>query len=195
MEDLELTRTERIGKTILDTAAKLVTAIPHVSCFDPDYPSTASILEVPGRHQVATYTCGVIATWTILRGLGCGIAIREWSRRCHKAGCHPDEGMDIEQIAKALRSLRFRVYTHRYRSRNQVRRFIDAGQPLLFGTGNDMFGDGEGDHWNYLYGCSGRYVYIGNDINELTPFISKDKWGWKYFEDQLNPRELYAINS
>ena len=177
-------------KPILDAAGKLVPAIPDVASFEPDYPRSAAILDVPGRCQVQTYTCGVVGSWSILRSLGYGISLSEWSKRCHRRGCNSDEGMDIDQIGRALRSLRLRVSTHRYRGQQQIRRFIDAGQPLLFGQGNEAFSDG--DHWLYLYGYSARYVYVGNVVK---PLASKERWGWRTFESELNPREVYAINT
>ena len=174
-------------KPILDAAGKLIPAIPDVSAFEPRHPQSAVILEIPGRCQVQTYTCGAVASWSVLRSFGYSISLSEWNRRCHRRGCNSDEGMDIDQIAHALRSLRLRVSNHRYRGQPQIRRFIDAGQPLLFGQGGT-----DADHWLYLYGYSARYVFVGN---VTKPLASKERWSWGTFERELTPREVYAINS
>jgi hypothetical protein len=122
------------------------------------------------------------------------VPLKEWFQRCHKAGCNPDEGMDIDQIGKALKSLRLKVVTKRYRGRNQVVKHIDSGQPIIFGQGGEMFEDG--DHWMYLYGYSPRNVYVGNVVNPAYPIQSKEAWTWRRFENkELNPRELYLINT
>ncbi len=124
-----------------------------------------------------------------LGGLGYKSGLREWNKRCHNAGCGACDGMDIDQIAKALKTLRLKVRSHRYRGQDQVRRFIDRGPPLLFGQGEDMFEDG--DHWMFIYGCSKRQVYVGNVI---SPLQSTELWGWKRFRRELNTQELYSIN-
>lgn len=191
---LDLTLLEKTGKAALDHLGRVVPGIPSLDCTEPDYPSTAVLLEVPGCCQVSTYTCGITSTWSIIRALGYRVTLREWFQRCHKSGCHPDKGMDIEQIGKALKSLRLKVVTKRYRGRTQVRRFVDSGQPILFGQGAEMFEDG--DHWMYLYGHSPRHAYVGNVVVPLCPVRSKEAWSWRRFEDEeLNPRELYIINT
>lgn len=191
--DLELSLGEKAGKAILDGIGKIIPGIPSMECTEPDYPSTAVLLDVPGRCQVSTYTCGITSTWSIITALGYEVSLKDWFRRCHKAGCHPDEGMDIYQIQRALKSLRLKVATKRYSGANQVKKLIDAGQPILFGQGGEMFEDG--DHWMFIYGYSPRYVYVGNVVNPLYPVASKDGWTWRTFEGELTPRELYVINT
>lgn len=192
--DFELSLLEIAGKAVFDTLGKLVPGIPSLECTEPDYPSTAVILEVPGRCQVSTYTCGITSTWSIIQALDYRVSLRTWFQRCHKAGCHPDVGMDIDQIRKALKSLRLKVATKRYKGRRQLTKLIEGGQPVLFGQGDDMFEGG--DHWMYVYGCSSRYVYVGNVVYPLWPIGSKEAWTWRRFEeDELKPRELYIINN
>lgn len=191
---LELTVLEKAGKAILDGLGGLLPGIPTLDCTDPVYPSTAYLLDLPGLCQVSTYTCGITSTWSIITALGYSVSLKEWFRRCHKAGCHPDQGMDIDQIAKALKSLRLKVVTKRYKGRAQVVKLVDSGQPILFGQGEDMFEDG--DHWMFIYGHSPRYVYVGNVVDPLYPIRSKEAWTWRRFEEEeLNPRELYIINT
>jgi hypothetical protein len=189
---LDLTALEMTAKAILDAAGRILPAIPSMACTEPRYPSTAVIIKVPGRCQVSTYTCAVTSTWSIITALGFDIPLKEWFRRCHKAGCHPDDGMDIGQIRKALKHLKLRVSAKKYEGRIQIRKYIDASQPLLFGQGREMFDDG--DHWMYVYGYSGRHVYVGNVVNPAFPISSKEAWSWAKFESELNPRELYVIN-
>ncbi len=192
--ELDLSLPQKIGRFLLDSAGEFVHAVPHLDCTDPNYPSTAVLLDVPGRCQVSCYTCGITSTWSIINALGYHVKLADWFKRCHEAGCHPDEGMDINQIAKALKSLRLKVVTKRYRSRTQVVKLINAGQPILFGQGGDMFEDG--DHWMYIYGHSPRHVYVGNVVNPVWPIQSKEAWSWRRFEkEELNPKELYIINT
>jgi hypothetical protein len=191
---LELSPMEKTCKTILDGIGGFLHAIPNLDCTEPDYPSTAVWLDIPGYCQVSTYTCGITSTWSIITALGYRVPLTEWFQRCHKAGCNPDEGMDMDQIGKALKSLRLKVVTKRYQGRNQVSKLVGAGQPILFGQGGEMFDDG--DHWMYLYGYSPRNVYVGNVVNPLCPIQSKEAWSWRRFEDrELNPKELYLINT
>lgn len=190
----DLTLLERTGKQVLDRLGRVIPGIPSLGCTEPDYPSTAVLLHVPGCCQISTYTCGITSTWSIITALGYRVPLKEWFQRCHKAGCHPNEGMDIDQIGNALKSLRLKVVTKRYRGRAQVIRLVDSGQPILFGQGAEMFEDG--DHWMYLYGHSPRHVYVGNVVNPLYPIRSKETWTWRRFENkELNPRELYLINT
>ncbi len=190
---LDLSPAEKAAKAILDGLGRILPAIPSLDCTEPAYPSSAVLLDVPGRCQVSTYTCGITSTWSIITALGYRVPLKEWFRRCHRAGCHPDEGMDIDQIGKALKSLRLKVVTKRYRGRSQVAGLIDSGQPILFGQGGDMFE--EGDHWMYLYGYSPRYAYVGNVVNPCYAIRSKEAWGWQRFEEEeINPKELYLIN-
>jgi hypothetical protein len=190
----ELSLLERTFKTILDGTGKVIPGIPSLGCTEPDYPSTAVLLDVPGFCQVSTYTCGITSSWSIITALGYRVTLKDWFKRCHKAGCNPDEGMSIDQIGKALKSLRLKVVTKRYRGRNQVAKLVDAGQPLLFGQGAEMFD--HGDHWMYLYGYSARNVYVGNVVNPAYPIRSKEAWTWRRFENkELNPKELYLINT
>jgi hypothetical protein len=191
--DLELTICEKVGKAIFDWVGDYVPGIPSLECTEPDYPSTAVLLDVPGRCQVSTYTCGITSTWSIVRALGYNVPLKEWFHKCHKAGCHPDEGMDIDQIRKALKSLKLRVTTKRFSGEKQLKKYIDAGQPILFGQGGEMFKDG--DHGMYVYGYSPRYVYVGNVVNPLYPIGSKEAWTWRTFQSELNPREIYIINT
>jgi len=191
--ELKLTTIELAGKAILDIAGRILPAIPSMACVEPCYPSTAVILDVPGRCQVSTYTCGITSTWSIISALGCGIPLKEWFHRCHKAGCHPDVGMDIDQIRKALKHLKLRVLAKKYKGRDQIRKYIDSSQPLLFGQGAEMFDDS--DHWMYVYGYSGRHVYVGNVVNPMFPVSSKEAWSWARFESELSPPELYVINT
>jgi len=190
----ELSLLERTLKAILDGTGKVIPGIPSLGCTEPDYPSTAVLLDVPGLCQVYSYTCGRPSSWSIITALGYSVPLKEWFQRCHKAGCNPDEGMSIDQIGKALKSLRLKVVTKRYRGRNQVAKLVDAGQPLLFGQGAEMFD--HGDHWMYLYGYSPRNVYVGNVVNPAYPIQSKEAWTWRRFEnEELNPKELYLINT
>lgn len=190
----ELSLVERTLKTILDGTGKVIPGIPSLGCTEPDHPSTAVLLDVPGLCQVSSYTCGITSSWSIITALGYRVPLKEWFQRCHKAGCNPDEGMSIDQIGKALKSLRLKVVTKRYRGRNQVAKLVDGGQPLLFGQGAEMFE--HGDHWMYLYGYSPRHVYVGNVVNPACPIQSKEAWTWRRFENnELNPKELYLINT
>jgi hypothetical protein len=190
----DLSPLEKTFKGLFDLAGEFMPGIPSFDCTEPDYPSTAVLLHVPGCCQVSTYTCGITSTWSIITALGYRVPLKEWFQCCHKAGCHPDEGMDIDQIGKALKSLRLKVVTRRYRGRAQVIRLVDSGQPILFGQGGEMFEDG--DHWMYLYGHSPRHVYVGNVVNPHYPIQSKEAWTWRRFEnDELNPREIYLINT
>jgi hypothetical protein len=190
----KLTLLERTGKAVLDQFGRVIPGIPSLDCTEPHYPSTAVVLDVPGFCQVSSYTCGITSSWSIITALGYRVPLKEWFQRCHKAGCNPDEGMDIDQIGKALKSLRLKVVTKRYRGRNHVAKLVDAGQPILFGQGGDMFEDG--DHWMYLYGYSPRNVYVGNVVNPAYPIQSKEAWTWRRFEnEELNPKELYLINT
>ena len=185
---------ERTLKTIIDGTGKVVPGIPSLGCTEPDYQSTAVLLDVPGLCQVSTYTCGITSSWSIITALGYRLPLKEWFQRCHKAGCNPDEGMSIDQIGKALKTLRLKVVTKRYRGRNQVAKLVDGGQPLLFGQGAEMFD--HGDHWMYLYGYSPRHVYVGNVVNPACPIQSKEAWTWRRFDNkELNPKELYLINT
>jgi len=191
---LDLSTLERGGKAVLDSLGRIVPAIPSLVCTEPDHSSKAVLLDVPGLCQVSSYTCGITSTWSIITALGYRVPRKEWFQRCHKAGCHPDEGMDIDQIGKALKSLRLKVVTKRYQGRNQVSKIVDAGQPILFGQGAEMFD--HGDHWMYLYGHSPRHVYVGNVVNPAYPIQSKEAWTWRRFENkELNPKELYIINT
>jgi hypothetical protein len=190
----ELNLVERTFKTILDSTGKLIPVIPSLDCTEPHYPSTAVVFDVPGLCQVSSYTCGITSSWSIITALGYRVQLKEWFQRCHKAGCNPDEGMSIEQIGKALKSLRLKVVTKRYRGRNQVVKHIDSGQPLLFGQGAEICD--HGDHWMYLYGYSPLHVYVGNVVNPMYPIQSKEAWTWQRFEnEELNPKELYLINT
>ena len=102
--------------------------------------------------------------------------------------------MDIDQIGKALKSLRLKVTTKRYQGRNQVSKPVDADQPILFGQVGDFFDDG--GFWMYLYGYSTRQVYVGNMVNPAYPIQSKEAWAWRRFEDEeLFPKEIYLINT
>lgn len=175
--------------SILNGIGNIIHAIPSLECTEPGYPSTAVILEIPGLCQVSTYTCGFTATWSIASSLGYLVPIKDWFQKCHKAGCSRDRGMDIDQMQKALKSLRLKLEQKRYRGRMQVEKLIDSGQPILIGTSGDDAG-----HWMYVYGYSPRHVYIGNVINPLFPFKSKEAWTWRRFEQKLAPRELYIIN-
>lgn len=189
-----LSPVERAGKALLDGLGRILPAIQSIDCTEPDYPSTAVLLVVPGCCQVSTYTCGITSTWSIITALGYRVSLKEWFQLCHLAGCHPDEGMDIRQIAKALKALQLKVVTRRYRGRSQVKNLIDSGQPILFGQGREMFEGG--DHWMYLYGYSPRHVYVGNVVNPYFPISSKSEWCWRRFEkEELNPEELYLINT
>jgi hypothetical protein len=191
--DIELNTLEKLGKWGLDTLGRIVHAIPSLECTEPDYPASAVLLDVPGVCQVSTYTCGITSTWSIITALGARVSLKEWYKRCHKAGCHPDSGMDIDQIRKALKSLRMTVAAKRYRGRTQVENLVNSGQPILFGQGGEMFEDG--DHWMYIYGYSPRYVYVGNVVNEIYPICSTEAWTWRRFEnEELVPKELYIIN-
>ena len=58
--ELKLTTIELAGKAILDIAGRILPAIPSMACVEPCYPSTAVILDVPGRCQVSTYTLSLI---------------------------------------------------------------------------------------------------------------------------------------
>lgn len=165
-------------------------AFPTPDFTEPDYPSNAVVLEVISLCQLSTYTCGITSTWSIINAIGCKVSLSKWFDKCIKAGCHPDKGMDIDQIRRALKSQRLKVETKRYSSSSQVRKLIDAGQPILFGQGCEMFEDG--DHWMFVYGYSPRHVYVGNVVN---PWASKESWTWKKFERELVPRELYLINA
>lgn len=190
---IELNLLERVGKGVIDQLGRILPAVRSWPLTDPAYPNSAVLLDIPGVCQVSSYTCGVTSTWSIITALGCRLSLKEWYRRCHKAGCHPDEGMDIDQIRKALKPLRMKVLTRRYRGRAQVARLIDAGQPILFGQGGDLF-DG-GDHWMYIYGCSPRSVFVGNAVNLPCIIRTKEAWTWRRFEkEELNPKELYLIN-
>lgn len=131
----ELSLVERTLKTILDGTGKVIPGIPSLVCTEPGHPSTAVLLDVPGLCQVSSYTCGITSSWSIITALGYRVPLKEWFQRCHKAGCHPDEGMSIDQISKALKLLRLKVVTKRYRGRNQVSKLVDEGQPILFGQG------------------------------------------------------------
>lgn len=181
---------EKRAAKILDKVGKQFPAVPSLRFTEPKYPSTAVILEIPGVCQVATYTCGITSTWSIIRALGVEISLREWSRICHRAGCRPDVGMSIDHISRALKKVGLTVKTHPYKGKRQVISWINDGQPILFGQGRD-----EDGHWMYVYGYSPRYVFVGNEANLLYPIRSKLKWGWKKFETELNPRELYIINT
>jgi len=190
----ELTLLERAGKAVLDQLGRVIPGIPSLGCTEPAYPSTAVLLDVPGFCQVSTYTCGITSSWSIITSLGYHVPLKEWFQRCHKAGCNPDEGMSIDQIGKALKSLRLKVVTRRYRGRKQVAKLVDAGQPILFGQGAEMHD--HGDHWMYLYGHSPRHVFVGNVVNPSYPIRSKEAWTWRRFENkELNPKELYLINT
>ena len=189
--NLELSVTEKVGKAFLDGLGTIIHGIRSLECTEPDYPSTAVLLDVPGLCQVSTYTCGITSTWSIIASFGLSISINEWFHKCHKAGCHPDEGMDIVQIKMALRYLNLKVYTKRYAGADQIKKYIDSGQPILFGQGSEMFDDG--DHWMYIYGYSARYIFVGNVVNPLYPIRSKARWTWMDFERELNPRKIYII--
>ena len=190
----ELNVVERTLKTIIDGTGKVIPAIPSLGCTEPNYPSTAVLLDVPGLCQVSTYTCGITSSWSIITALGYHVPLKEWFQRCHKAGCNPDEGMSIEQIGKALKTLRLKVVTKRYRGRSQVAKLVDGGEPFMFGQGAEIFE--HGDHWMYVYGYSPRHVYVGNVVNPVYPIRSKEAWTWRRFENnELNPKELYLINT
>ena len=191
--DFNLKTIEKAGKCVLDWVGDIVPGIPSLECTEPDYPSTAVLLDVPGCCQVSTYTCGITSTWSIVRALGYKVSIKEWFKRCHKAGSHPDEGMDINQIGKALKTLKLKAYTKRFSGAGQLKKCIDVGQPVLFGQGGEVFEDG--DHWMHVYGYSPRYAFVGNVVNPLYPVASKEAWTWKTFRNELNPREIYTINT
>jgi hypothetical protein len=180
----------RTGRSVLNEAGKRIVGIPTMRCAEPKYPPKSVVLEVPGVCQVSTYTCGITASWSIIAALGSRVTLKKWYKRCHNVGCHPDEGMDIDQIESALSSLQLRVYTKRFRGRKQIKNYIDKGQPILFGAGRETFRDG--DHWMYAYGYSGRYIFVGNVIN---PLASKQRWSWGLFESELTPKRFYIINT
>lgn len=180
---------ERLGDRVLNAIGNRFHAIPSLGCTEPDYPSTAVVLDVPGVCQVSTYTCGITASWSIIRALGVDISLKVWFGLCHKAGCNPQYGMDIDQLARALKKIRLTVKTRRYRGKKQIMSYIVDGQPLLFGQGT-----AENGHWMYVYGYSPRYVFVGNYADLRFPFRTKVAWGWKKFGREINPRELYIIN-
>ena len=178
-------------KSLLDDwIAPICHAVDDWGCLEPRMKNSTTALEVPGVTQVHSYSCGATASWSVLQALGWDIDIRKWIEYCHAAGMHPDEGMDENQLDKALGKVGARLRTIRYRRMDQVRRLIDDGQPILFGW--DDNGEGEGDHWMYVYGYERRNVLVGNVV---LPLKSKDRVRWAEWSARLVPRELYVIEA
>ncbi|MEP4076984.1 hypothetical protein [Haloferula sp.] len=85
--DLDLNLLEQAGKFLLDSLGEAVPGIPSLEYTEPDYPSTAVLLDVPGLCQFSTYTCDITSIWSILTSLGYGMPLKKWFTKCHKAGC------------------------------------------------------------------------------------------------------------
>jgi hypothetical protein len=187
----KLTWYERFMKSLLDDwVAPICCAVEDCTCIEPSLKKATVALEVPGVTQVHTYSCGATASWSVLRALGWRISLRKWIATCHAAGMHPDEGMDERQLNKALMKVGAKLRTIRYRGREQLTRLIDTGQPALFGW--DDNGEGEGDHWMYVYGYERKHVLVGNIVR---PLVSKGRVKWEEWRARLVPRELYTIEA
>jgi len=122
--------------------------------------------------------------------MGWDINITDWLKICHESGLCPDEGMDADQLAIALKRVGAKIDTRKFRSKKQITKLIDAGQPVLFGWDDEMFADG--DHWMYVYGYEKNYLFVGN---EVRPGRSQRLVSWGEWRERLAPKEIYVIEA
>jgi len=180
---------ERVIRCILDDwVSPLVPAIPDFACAEPRIKRRSVVLDVPGISQVSTYTCGATASWSVIRGMGWEIDFRDWLSICHRQGLTQEEGMDVHQLSSALSEVGANIEARPYKSRRQIEKLIDAGQPVMFGWDTEFFEDG--DHWLYAYGYEKDYLFVGN---EVRPGRSKRRVSWQEWRERLAPDEIYVI--
>lgn len=171
-----------------DVIAPIVGGIPDLECREPVIKKNTVALDVPGVTQAHTYSCGATASWSVITSLGWKVSLRDWLKICHDEGMTPDEGMGVVEMRKALRRIGASLTVKAFRSRSQIERAIDAGQPVLFGWDDEEFADG--DHWMYAYGYERHKILVGNVV---LPTRSKAKVTWAEWERRLAPREIYLI--
>lgn len=158
-------------------------AIPSLLplCADKD----AVLLDVPSYSQCDDFSCGAIAAWSVVETFR---PRANFAKFYDLVRPEPGVGVGPRRVRAALKKFRIGTRLQTRMDWKDITKNIDAGFPMLVGTGHEFDDDGmQGDHWSVLLGylARPRQIYLGNQPGILRNQVVLD---WADFLKEWNPK-------
>jgi hypothetical protein len=142
-------------------------------------------LEVPNAQQIDSFSCGVVAGWTVLKAIYPDSDKGDFSAFYEKCDPTPDGGTPTEAIASALKAFRIGIsIKNAVPSFLDIKRQIDAGFPIIVCIDRPKKGYW---HWVTVYGYrelnGKKEVYLRNNIG--NPILEHREFKKLYRDEHL----------
>jgi len=141
-------------------------------------------LPVRGYSQLASYSCGVSAGWSVLRYFKPGANFQEFDEACSPS---PRTGTSTRKLSAALRRHDLRVFPLRDLDFEAITAFLESGFPLLT-TIRDPRWEKDKHHWVVIYGFGWRPRRI-HFVGRAIPGFTKRELAWRKFKSLWTGRD------
>lgn len=160
-------------------------SLPEVLSPKPPRSEEGCCLEVPHAQQIDSFSCGVVAGWTVLKAIYADSDQSDFKAFYEKCNPTPVYGTPTEALASALKTFRIGISIKSAApSFLEIKRQIDSGFPIIACI--DRPGKGY-LHWVTVYGyreLSGkREVYLRN--NKWNPTLDYEEFRKLYRPEHL----------